>query len=165
MQAKGYPDLATRSFLRLLTAGLSRADHPVPICCLVDFDPDGIAIMSNYKYGSQALSHENSGLNIASLRWLGVKSSDICQEMMEGDDKEQSLLYLNKRDRKKAIRMLESSEVVSEGGLEQSWRRELQVMLILGVKAEMEALSKKDDGLVDWVEYELLGEVEKLRYE
>lgn len=165
MQAKGYPDLATRSFLRLLTVGLGRVDHPVPICCLVDFDPDGIAIMSNYKYGSQALSHENPGLNIASLRWLGVKSSDVCQEMIEGDGKERNQLYLSKRDRKKAIKMLESSEVVTEGGLEQSWRRELQVMLMLGVKAEMEALAKKDDGLVDWVEYELVGEVERLRYE
>ena len=163
-QAKGYPDLATRSFLRLLTVGLSRVDPPVPICCLVDFDPDGIAIMSNYKYGSQALSHENSGLNVASLRWLGVKSSDIRQDMTEGDGKEQRLC-LSKRDRKKAIKMLESSQVVSESGLEQSWRRELQVMLMLGVKAEMEALSKRDNGLVDWVEYELVGEVERLRYE
>lgn len=131
----------------------------------MDFDPDGIAIMSNYKYGSQALSHENSALNIASLQWLGVKSSDICQDMVEGDGKEQSLLCLSKRDRKKAVKMLESSEVVWEGGLEQSWRRELQVMLMLGVKAEMEALSKKDDGLMDWVEHGLLAEVERLRYQ
>ena len=135
------------------------------MCCLVDFDPDGIAIMSNYKYGSQALSHENAALNIASLRWLGVKSSDICQNMTGGDGKEKSRLYLSKRDRKKAIKMLESSEVVSEGGVEQSWRRELQVMLMLSFKTEMEALSNKKDGLVDWVKDGLLAELERLRCE
>ena len=158
-KAKGYPDLSTRSFLRLLSMGSNGINPTPPICCLVDFDPDGIAIMSNYKYGSRVLSHENDALNVAAIQWLGVKCKDICRNMTAIDDEKENVLPLCKRDRKKAINMLQSNDMVSECGVEQSWRRELQVMLMLGVKAEMDVLSERDEGLNRWVEDRLLEEM------
>lgn len=45
---------------------------------LVDYDPDGIAIMRTYKYGSQGLEHEDNS-TIPNLRWLGIRSGDLLQ--------------------------------------------------------------------------------------
>lgn len=43
---------------------------------LVDYDPDGIAIMRTYKHGSQGLEHEQNS-TVPELRWLGIRSSDL----------------------------------------------------------------------------------------
>ena len=127
---------------------------PSPIYALTDFDPDGLAIMSTYKYGSLKLSHENAGLNVPSKQWLGIQSRDIVPG--NENDENSGLLRLSARDRKKAADMLERSEVLQEGGMEQVWRRELQVMLMLNVKAEMEILADRHGGVKGWVEEKLL---------
>ncbi|KAL8648213.1 MAG: hypothetical protein Q9210_005122 [Variospora velana] len=149
-EAKGYPDVSTRTLLRLL----SLSSHPPPrIYALVDFDPDGIAIMSTYKHGSFTLSHENANLRAPSMRWLGVKSGDFVVNDPDGgsDDSEQTgLLTLSNQDRKKAIKIL-GRELCNEDGLEHEWRRELQVMLMLNIKVEMEILSERRGGLEHWV--------------
>jgi meiotic recombination protein SPO11 len=112
----------------------------------VDFDPDGLGIMSTYKYGSVALAHENRNLAVPSIRWLGVRSSDIIQD---GSDKT-GLLKLGSRDRRIATRMLDK-EIFEERGREREWRRELQVMLILNFKAEIQILSA-GSGLETWLD-------------
>jgi meiotic recombination protein SPO11 len=152
-QAKGYPDLSTRSFLRLLSTSHAPTSQLTPIYALTDFDPDGIAIMSTYKHGSLRLSHENAHLIVPSIHWLGIQSSDVLDESdgQEGN----GLLRLTRRDRKKAAKMLEW-DVLREEGLEGGWRREVQVMLMLGFKAEMEILGAKDGGVEGWVEGKLL---------
>ncbi|KAL2040644.1 hypothetical protein N7G274_006623 [Stereocaulon virgatum] len=116
LTAKGYPDISTRAFLRLLstTPTLPLQLPPPPIYALTDFDPDGIAIMSNYKHGSYTLSHENEHLNVPGIRWLGIKSRDIVNEA-KGTEARGSL-KLSGRDRKKAVKMLENSLVLQEGG-------------------------------------------------
>ncbi|KAL8975266.1 MAG: hypothetical protein Q9197_000522 [Variospora fuerteventurae] len=149
-EAKGYPDVSTRTLLRLL----SLSSHPPPrIYALVDFDPDGIAIMSTYKHGSFTLSHENANLRTPSLRWLGVKSGDFVVNDRDGgvnDSERTGLLRLSKQDRKKAIKIL-GRELCNEDGPEHEWRRELQVMLMLNTKVEMEILSERRGGLENWV--------------
>ena len=154
MQAKGYPDISTRSFLHLLSVSLNLDCVPPPIYALADFDPDGLAIMSTYKHGSFKLSHENVNLNVPSIQWLGIQSRDVLAE--NGLDEYNGLLRLSARDRKKAADMLEKSEVLQEGGKEEEWRRELQVMLMLNVKAEMEILAEREGGVKGWVEEKLL---------
>ncbi|KAL8644950.1 MAG: hypothetical protein Q9226_007514 [Calogaya cf. arnoldii] len=152
--AKGYPDVSTRVFLRLL----SISSHPLPsIYAMVDFDPDGISIMSTYKHGSINLSHENANLRCPTIRWLGVRSSDLDFRATtiglsdDNDDDIKGLLRLSKRDRKKAVKML-SQEICEEHGVEREWRRELQVMLMLNIKVEMEILSQRDGDVETWVE-------------
>lgn len=109
--------------------------------------------MSTYKHGSFNLSHENGRLNVPSIQWLGVRSGDLFAR--DGQDEYDGLLRLSARDRKKAADMLKS-EVLQEGGKEEEWRRELQVMLMLNVKAEMEILAEREGGVHAWVEEKLL---------
>jgi len=71
-QAKGFPDLTTRSFLHTIYS----VRPQLPIYALADYDPDGIAIMRTYKYGSQGLDHEEN-TTIPLLRWLGICSGDL----------------------------------------------------------------------------------------
>lgn len=113
--------------------------------------------MSNYKHGSWRLSHESAALNVPSIEWLGLHSSVILERCF--DDDAQGLLRLSDRDRKKGTKMLEKWPLEEEGP-EQEWRRELQVMLMLGIKAEMEILADSKDGVVGWVKQRLLEEVQ-----
>jgi meiotic recombination protein SPO11 len=46
-------------------------------------------------------------------------------------------------------------DLCAEDGLEPTWRRELQVMLMLNIKAEMQILEELPGGLVPWLEREL----------
>ncbi|TAQ87210.1 hypothetical protein B7494_g4466 [Chlorociboria aeruginascens] len=139
--AKGYPDIRTRQFLCLLSM-----EHPtIPILALVDFDPDGIGIMSTYKYGSIALAHENKTLTAPGIRWLGIGSYDIAHE----ESSKVGLLKLTSRDRRIATRML-GKETFSEEGMEMEWRRELQVMLLMNLKAEIQILGNGEE-LESWL--------------
>ncbi|KAF2198536.1 DNA topoisomerase IV, alpha subunit [Delitschia confertaspora ATCC 74209] len=170
LTAKGYPDLASRTFLRRV---VGTSPH-IPLCGLVDYDPDGIAIMSTYKHGSYALAHENvtiggtstgeRPLNLPQLRWLGVKSDQIHQnrDMDCGTCKDtnigtQASMKLTARDRKKARQML-SWQIFAEQGPESEWRHELQLMLMLNVKAEIQILEERPGGTSGWLK-EQLGEV------
>ena len=124
---------------------------------LTDFDPDGIAIMSTYKHGSLGLSHENAYLKVASIQWLGIRSRDILEGINTSEENADGmgLLRLTARDRRKACKMLENSEVFAEEGGEGEWRREVQIMLMLNVKAEMEGLANREGGVDGWVEQRL----------
>ncbi|MCJ1465772.1 hypothetical protein MMC07_004391 [Pseudocyphellaria aurata] len=180
-EAKGYPDLSTRAFLRHLSISASSSpdqDSPPPIYALMDFDPDGISILSIYKHGSWTLSHENANHNVRSIRWLGLQSSDLVHSTNHESDgpdsngsmgptsssnstSRESLLRLSLRDRRKATGMLKRDPFLLEAdddarwSEETGWRRELQVMLVLGYKAEMELLGEREGGVEAWLERKL----------
>ena len=146
MKAKGYPDVQTRQFLHLFW---TRFPY-IPIFALVDFDPDGLGIMSTYKHGSMALAHESLNLIVPSVQWLGVRSSDFLATGLDV----QGLLKLTARDRRIARKMLEK-EMFGEEGQETEWRRELQVMLMTNVKAEIQILgNSKSLGI--WLDNKLV---------
>lgn len=116
--------------------------------------------MSTYKYGSLTLAHEHANLRTPTVRWLGVKSTDLNLGGSAGggfDEEEdrKGLLRLSKRDRKKAVKML-GQEICEEDGDEREWRIELQFMLMLNMKVEMEILSEREGGVQGWVEERLL---------
>lgn len=113
--------------------------------------------MSTYKHGSFTLSHENANLKTPTIRWLGVKSEDLPINNQGGgwDDSERiGFLRLCRQDRKKAVKIL-GKEHCNEDGPEYEWRRELQTMLMLNIKVEMEILSERKGGLEKWVEERL----------
>ncbi|CAG8030886.1 unnamed protein product [Penicillium salamii] len=147
---KGYPDLSTRLFLRKLFDLASNRIVPLRFYALTDGDPHGIAIMSTYKYGSAAHLHENARLSIPRLQWLGLRVSDIIAVPEVLGDK--ALLSLTGRDRKKIISMLYNSPVWASDGPELQWRVELQRMLFLNAKAEIEILYECSGGLEGWIE-------------
>ncbi|GAB1737197.1 hypothetical protein NU219Hw_g879t1 [Hortaea werneckii] len=143
---KGYPDLATRALLRFLSTPSPHNGFSSPVVFgLADYDPDGIAILDVYKHGSAAMRHENLGLKVEKLSRLGLSSRHI---IACGDDAhaDQGLLTLTARDRSKACKMLERS---SEDGRddEGNIRRELQTMLALNIKAELQLLDAIPGGL------------------
>lgn len=153
VQAKGYPDISTRHLLHLLSTHPSLQEHQrPPLYALVDFDPDGIAIMSTYKHGSIALAHENAQLRIPTLKRLGIRSKDIM--MLDLADDETGLLRLTLRDRKKACTLLGNKALQGEWE-EAEWRNDLRYMLMLNVKAEMQILSNLEGGLEQWLEREI----------
>lgn len=130
-----------------------------PIFALVDFDPDGIAIMSTYKYGSRNMSHENANLNVPGIRWLGLRSRDLFDHLNASEGK--GLLPLSNRDRKMAKKTLERP-ILGESGRESEWRRELQIMLMIGFKAEMEILGDREGGVTRWTAIRLFEELARL---
>ncbi|KAJ5536575.1 Winged helix-turn-helix transcription repressor DNA-binding [Penicillium frequentans] len=147
---KGYPDICTRAFIRRLFDFASNSNRrPPPIYALVDGDPDGIAIMSTYKYGSLAHLHENARLAVPGLKYLGIRISDAVRA---SDVSEGVLLPLTPRDRRKNHSMLRNSPIWADDGPEPEWRVELQRMLMLNVKAEIETIYERDGGLEAWID-------------
>ncbi|KAI9887380.1 MAG: hypothetical protein M1823_000805 [Watsoniomyces obsoletus] len=154
--AKGYPDISTRALLRTLsTCPPTDSSSPPPIYGLVDFDPDGLGILSTYKYGSIALAHENAHLVVPSLHWLGVRSSSIVElDALSGG---RDIMSLSSRDRRKARGLLKNG-ILREEGEEAEWRRELQIMLMLNIKAEIQCLSDSVGGLEQWLGKEIMSQ-------
>ncbi len=141
--------MATRAALkRLALTSEASSSRKIPVYALVDYDPDGLGILSTYKYGSATLSHENHTLIVPQIQWLGLRSTDIRDT--DNTHQSQGLLQMSNRDRRKAAKMLEWDHI-SDGGSEPQWRRELQIMLMLNVKAEMQLLDSSLGGMQDWV--------------
>jgi meiotic recombination protein SPO11 len=119
-----------------------------PVFGLMDYDPDGLAILHTYKHGSKKMSEENAGLVIPRIRWMGLQSRAITDE--DHTHQTQGLLTLSLRNRHKASKMLEWEQHVSVEEAAQ-WRRELQVMLMLNLKAEMQIVDSGPSGLVNMI--------------
>jgi meiotic recombination protein SPO11 len=128
---------------------VSKRYAQIPIFTFVDFDPDGIGIMSTYKYGSKNLAHESADLSVPSIQWLGVRSAD----MVKAGETAEGVMRLTERDRRLAAKMLER-DLYRDGGEETEWRRELQVMLILNRKAEIQILGN-GSALEKWLDRKL----------
>ena len=137
----------------------------------MDYDPDGMAILWTYKYGSFSLVDKDPMLTAPCMQWLGIRSSVLVSRIgsfaeitndsgsqESGNDgsvhRTQGLLRLTPRDRRKAIKMLERDGLAGDG-LEAEWRRELQVMLLLNVKAEIQILEATAEGLAGWLQTKL----------
>ncbi|KAF2672987.1 DNA topoisomerase IV, alpha subunit [Microthyrium microscopicum] len=165
ISAKGYPDILTRQFLHLASTPSPTRPNPPPVYGLFDYDPDGLAILNTYKYSSANLQHESAvngaatgqliALECSSMRWLGVRSSAL-QPAITGD--QHGLLPLTPRDRRKATLML-NREPFCQGGSEPEWRRELQKMLMLNIKAEIQILEEREGGLSEWLMEQELGDL------
>lgn len=106
--------------------------------------------MSTYKYGSLAHIHENAGLTLPTLQWLGLKIADAANEVQNSSGN--LSLSLTARDRRKILSMLRRSPIWSSGGAEPEWCVELQRMLILNVKVEIEKLYDDGGSLEAWID-------------
>jgi len=89
---------------------------------------------------------------VSRVQWLGVQSTDVVGSGSD-DDQVNGWLSLSQRDRKMAQRMM-CKEVFQEGGFEPSWRRELQVMLMLNTKGEIQIMGNGID-LERWLDTKL----------
>jgi len=105
----------------------------------MDWDPDGVAILSVYKYGSANKAMEMEDLLTSCIQRLGLSRTDIHDR--EETRYEQGLIPLTGRDRRKARQLLDKP-LYDEGGAEDGWRLELQIMLMLNIKAELQILDE-----------------------
>ncbi|KAH9040040.1 Spo11/DNA topoisomerase VI subunit A [Lactarius pseudohatsudake] len=124
---KGYPDLATRQMVKMLSDNLPST---VPFVTLVDGDAYGLDIASVYKFGSVTLRHESYRLAVPRIECIGVWASELASL---GIDK-CALLPISRADEKKARSMLRRE-------LPDRWKKELVHMLYTRRKAETEILS------------------------
>ncbi|KAI9892467.1 MAG: hypothetical protein M1814_001424 [Vezdaea aestivalis] len=142
-QAKGYPDIVTRAFLHRLSK-----ISTIPIYGLADFDPHGIGIISTYKHGSIAMAHQNETLAASETHWLGLHSADLAEPSLSRP----VTMSLTAGDRTKALSLL-SKEYMGEHGKEKGWRLEVQRMLMLNRKAEIQMMNESDSSIFcEWIE-------------
>lgn len=129
--------------------------------------------MRCYSHGSRAHAHEKR-VTVPGLQWLGIKSDDLAGRRVpvcdDGDDDDLGLWVedlqpdtprnrfdsanpLTTRDRKRAVNMLKD---IGENidGYDMECRRELQVMLFLGVKAEIQAVDDAGD-ISNWLDEQM----------
>ncbi|KAI1733510.1 Spo11/DNA topoisomerase VI subunit A [Xylaria scruposa] len=177
--AKGYPDLSTRQFLHKLHT----ASPTLPMYGLVDFDPDGVRIMLTYKNGSRSLQHEEN-TTLSQLLWIGLRSNDVLEHhhkfphsayMNQTYDLNYTpsshftlfhsgasafspvevMLPLKAADRRLAMRILSMAAGKDHQVVESlDLIHELQVMLLLNTKAEIQAVDEAGD-LTAWLDYTL----------
>ncbi|XP_074320173.1 meiotic recombination protein SPO11-1 isoform X3 [Silene latifolia] len=125
---RGYPDIPTRRFLRLLAEKLC-----IPVYGLVDSDPYGFDILTTYRFGSLEMAYDAELLRIPEICWIGAFTSDSERY----DLPSQCLLPLSTEDKKRTEAILSRCYLQNE----LQWRLELEMMLEKGVKFEIEALS------------------------
>jgi meiotic recombination protein SPO11 len=149
LQAKGYPDLLTRRFLRAICDHPTWLHRPRPVIFgLFDADPDGINIMQIYRQGSHSLPHERA-VDVPEMQWLGIRTDDVLADVQD----DEAVLKLTARDRRKAAAMLERLGGEAEaGGVDEQCKIELQKMLMLNIKAEIQILEDRCGGLQGWLE-------------
>ena len=122
----------------------------MPVFGLVDCDPDGINILKCYLYGSKNLAQEH-GCNMPEIKWIGLKAEDVVPLRHTNE----TSIQLTVRDRAIALSMLESDEWRDDSGeILPSLREcaiELQRLLMLGRKAEIQILDEMEGGIYAWL--------------
>ncbi|KAI3419859.1 TP6A_N domain-containing protein, partial [Psidium guajava] len=126
---RGYPDIPTRRFLRLLIETLH-----LPAYCLVDCDPYGFDILSTYRFGSMQMAYDAKFMRNPEMSWLGAFPSDFEKYSLPTE----CLLPLTAEDKRKTEAILLRCYLQREAP---DWRFELELMLHRGVKFEIEAFS------------------------
>ncbi len=132
--AKGQPDMATRMFIKKINDELK-----IPILAIMDADVYGFEILRVYSVGSKALSFEASNLAVPSIKWLGLLPSDLEESSGFGIPKSVHL-KMTKSDEHRTKLLLEEEFVKRKP----KWREQIQKLLDLGVKAEIQALNARD---------------------
>jgi DNA topoisomerase VI subunit A len=120
----------------------------LPVYVLVDNDPWGYYIYSVVKQGSINLAFESSRMAIPSARFIGMSSYDAA----EFDLSPSVMLRLNEKDVQRAKEIKNYPWFASR-----KWQREINHMLKMGIKLELEALSNKDFSFIvdEYVPYKL----------
>ncbi|KAJ1467645.1 Spo11/DNA topoisomerase VI subunit A [Baffinella frigidus] len=127
---KGEADLATRMFLRRVKEALK-----IPILGLFDSDAHGLKILSVYMQGSEAMSHDSANLATPDIKWLGVRPSDLDKYNVPDDCR----LDLTPHDIAFAESLREKPYIQKR----KEWVKELDKMLAMKVKAEIQAFTSK----------------------
>jgi meiotic recombination protein SPO11 len=132
--AKGQPDMATRHFLKRINDELE-----LPILAIMDADIYGFEILRVYSVGSKALSFEASNLAVPNIKWLGLLPSDLKEESGFGIPSS-THIKMTKSDERRIKLLLDEEFVIRKP----DWRNQIQTLLDMGIKAEIQALNARD---------------------
>ncbi|CAO3681829.1 unnamed protein product [Rhizopus stolonifer] len=97
---KGYPDLATRQFVKRFSKDYSH----LPILALMDNDPHGLDIYATYKWGARAFAFDVFNLAVQNIRLIGL----TCQDRINFDISKSHYIPLTMRDRSKCLNMIKT---------------------------------------------------------
>jgi DNA topoisomerase-6 subunit A len=130
VETGGVPTRATRRFIRILADG-----HEIPVYAFVDCDPYGIAnIYRTLKVGSGNAAHINRFFCVPQAQYLGVTPPDIIDFKLED-----ATHPLQAVDIKRAKDALKNDPFFKSYP---NWRKALEQLLKMGVRAEQQALAK-----------------------
>jgi meiotic recombination protein SPO11 len=113
--------------------------------------------MQIYRQGSHCSPNERE-LNVPEMQWLGVRVDDILADVQD----DESVLKLTARDRRKAVAMLDWSSSETTDKVDEQCRMELQKMLMLNIKAEIQILEDRPRALERWLDRKMEGEVRSI---
>ena len=126
----GVPSRAQRRFIRRLSE-----DKRLPVYCFVDCDPYGIAnIYRTLKVGSGNAAHINQFFCVPKAQYLGLTPQDIVDFDLK--DATHELLAV---DVKRAKDALKNDPFFKSYP---AWKRALEQLLKMGVRAEQQSLAK-----------------------
>ncbi|RFU79278.1 meiotic recombination rec12 [Trichoderma arundinaceum] len=156
----------------------------IPILVLTDYDPDGLNIFRCYRlksdFAAPGTVNTAPGISWLGIKSQHLLERESCPDMwitppseisqpansqsseesadskpsISSTDCREPISALSARDRKVAVGMLEKL-VDSEGDIQAiELRRELQVMLMMGIKAEIQWLDEAGN-LAEWLGFEL----------
>ena len=123
---RGFPDLATRAFARLLSDRLS-----LPSVVLCDCNPFGMAIALTYKLGSARMPIDSAFYTI-DAKWIGFRPSAV----IDLDLPERVKQPFTSRDVSKLNSLIQSPYIQATN----AYHNELKKMEELQYKVELEAL-------------------------
>ena len=121
--AKGFPDLATRCFIKQIQTYFPSTQT----LGLVDWNPSGALILRAYRSGSARAALESARYALE-MKWLGVRFRDIQASVRGG-----ASMPLTRLDRAKIRNLLETADNRTEAG--RALRSELEEMARLDRKA------------------------------
>jgi len=122
--AHGVPDMASRA----LTSRLSR-DLQVPVLVIADWNPGAIQVLLAYRFGSTKQLLQGGQFACKNLYWLGLHARDIVKCAKD------SLIPMSDKDVRR-LRLLQESPLTQSPLIQ----KQLQLMLQLGVRCELQAL-------------------------
>ncbi|KAG1646913.1 hypothetical protein G6F44_000355 [Rhizopus delemar] len=102
-EGKGYPDLATRQFVKRFSKEYSH----LPILALMDNDPHGLDIYATYKWGARAFAFDVFNLAVESIRLIGL----TCQDRIDFNISSHHFIPLTKRDKSKCLSMVKTHDI------------------------------------------------------
>uniref|UniRef100_A0A7S1BEW6 Topoisomerase 6 subunit A/Spo11 TOPRIM domain-containing protein n=1 Tax=Corethron hystrix TaxID=216773 RepID=A0A7S1BEW6_9STRA len=105
----------------------------IPVFGLCDCNPFGVAVLQTYRRGSERTGHDRDRYS-ADIRWLGLRPSHVAGLKLPKPVYQK----LTNRDLKRVELLL--SETNQFVGSNEERRSELQAMISMGVKVELESL-------------------------
>lgn len=179
---KGFPDLASRAMVHILHKRFPN----LPIFGICDCNPYGVAVLQTYSCGSHKRKIDGGYRYSVPIQWIGLKPSQLSHlapettttnhssnsfykkksEDVMTDPHSNSRLPLEvfqamtNLDRRKIYKLMEdynNCDSATASFLNENDEEELQEMLNLGYKVELEALHWLGmDYMCDWLEKTLL---------